>query len=121
MAKVVRCTDVGVDCDFEAGGETEQEVLNTCAEHGRTAHGVQELPSEPERTCGDPRGIRRKGCGCVGKRTQCRLLKRKALERESLSRVFLWAEGAQTGRLLLCLFGDYSVSALTSIFFGRAA
>jgi len=46
MAKVVRCREVGVDCDFEARGETEQEVLDKCAEHGRTSHGMQELPPE---------------------------------------------------------------------------
>ena len=46
MAKVVRCRDVGVDCDFVARGETEQEVLDACADHGRTAHGMQVLPQE---------------------------------------------------------------------------
>ena len=46
MAKVVRCRDVGVDCDFVARGETEQDVLNACAEHGRTAHGIETLPQE---------------------------------------------------------------------------
>ena len=46
MAKIIRCRDVGVDCDFEARGETEQEVLDQCAEHGRTAHGMQELTPE---------------------------------------------------------------------------
>ena len=46
MAKVIRCKDVGVDCDFEAHGETEQEVLDKCAEHARLAHGIQELPPE---------------------------------------------------------------------------
>jgi predicted small metal-binding protein len=46
MAKIIRCRDVGVDCDFEARGETEQEVLDKCAEHGRTAHGMQELTPE---------------------------------------------------------------------------
>jgi len=46
MAKVVRCREVGVDCDFEARGETEQEVLERCAEHGRTAHGIEVLPPE---------------------------------------------------------------------------
>jgi predicted small metal-binding protein len=44
MTKVVRCRDVGVDCDFEARGETEQEVLDACADHGRTAHGMPLLP-----------------------------------------------------------------------------
>ena len=46
MAKIIRCREVGVDCDFEARGETEQEVLDKCAEHGRTAHGMQELSPE---------------------------------------------------------------------------
>lgn len=43
MAKVVKCRDVGVDCDFEARGETEQEVLKQCAEHASTAHGMDVL------------------------------------------------------------------------------
>ncbi len=46
MAKVVTCRDVGVDCDFEAHGQTEQEVLTQCADHARSAHGMQELPSQ---------------------------------------------------------------------------
>lgn len=46
MAKVVNCRQVGVDCDFEARGETEQEVLDRCAEHARAAHGMQEIPPD---------------------------------------------------------------------------
>jgi len=46
MAKTVNCRDVGVDCDFVAKGETDQEVLQQCAEHARTAHGMSELPAE---------------------------------------------------------------------------
>jgi predicted small metal-binding protein len=46
MAKVIRCRDVGVDCDFEARGETVQEVLENCQEHARTAHGMDEIPAE---------------------------------------------------------------------------
>jgi len=46
MAKTVNCRDVGVDCDFTAKGETEQEVLQQCADHARTAHGMNEIPSE---------------------------------------------------------------------------
>lgn len=46
MAKIVSCRDVGVDCDFEARGETEQEILQQCAEHARTAHGMIEIPAE---------------------------------------------------------------------------
>lgn len=46
MAKVIRCRDVGVDCDFEARGETVQEVLENCQEHARSAHGMEEIPAE---------------------------------------------------------------------------
>ena len=46
MSKVVRCREVGVDCDFEARGETEQEVLQKCAEHAKSAHGMHEMPPE---------------------------------------------------------------------------
>ena len=44
--KVIRCRDVGVDCDFEAHGETEEDVLNQCGEHARTAHGMTEISDD---------------------------------------------------------------------------
>lgn len=40
MPKVLRCREVGVDCDFSARAETEEEILKKAAEHGRTAHGM---------------------------------------------------------------------------------
>jgi predicted small metal-binding protein len=46
MSKIVCCRDVGVDCDFVARGETEQEILEQCAEHAKTAHGMAEIPPE---------------------------------------------------------------------------
>jgi predicted small metal-binding protein len=46
MPKIVRCREVGVDCDFEARGETEQEVLHKCAEHAKSAHGMNELSAD---------------------------------------------------------------------------
>jgi len=46
MAKTVNCRDLGVDCDFVARGANEDEVLRECAEHARTAHGMNELPAE---------------------------------------------------------------------------
>ena len=46
MAKFVSCRDVGMDCDFEARGETEQEIMQKCAEHARTDHGMKEIPAE---------------------------------------------------------------------------
>jgi predicted small metal-binding protein len=35
-----------MDCDFVAKGDTEQEILAQCAEHARTDHGMDEIPSE---------------------------------------------------------------------------
>ena len=46
MSMVVKCRDVGVDCDFVARGQTPQEVMNKCAEHARTEHGMEEIPAE---------------------------------------------------------------------------
>jgi predicted small metal-binding protein len=46
MAKMISCRDVGVDCDFVARGETEQEILQQCSEHARTAHNMNELPPD---------------------------------------------------------------------------
>jgi predicted small metal-binding protein len=46
MAKIVSCRDVGVDCDFVARGETEQDILQQCTEHARKDHGMTEIPAE---------------------------------------------------------------------------
>jgi predicted small metal-binding protein len=46
MSKVISCRDVGVDCDFQARGETEAEVLQKCQEHARSAHGIEDIPPE---------------------------------------------------------------------------
>jgi predicted small metal-binding protein len=46
MAKTVNCRDVGVDCDFVARGANEDDVLQQCAEHARTAHGMNEITPE---------------------------------------------------------------------------
>jgi predicted small metal-binding protein len=35
-----------MDCDFEARGETEQDVLDQCAEHAKSAHGMDGIPPE---------------------------------------------------------------------------
>lgn len=44
--KVVKCRDVGVDCDFVARGETADDVLRQCGEHARSAHGFSDVPPE---------------------------------------------------------------------------
>lgn len=44
MAKALGCRDVGVDCDFVARGETEEEVLRKASEHGRQFHNKEVTP-----------------------------------------------------------------------------
>jgi predicted small metal-binding protein len=46
MSKMISCRDVGVDCDFVARGETEEDILRQCAEHARSAHGMDNLSPE---------------------------------------------------------------------------
>jgi predicted small metal-binding protein len=46
MAKAISCRDVGVDCDFEATGDTAEEVMQKCAAHAKSAHGMDEIPAE---------------------------------------------------------------------------
>lgn len=46
MAKTVSCRDVGADCDFVARGNSEEEIMSQVAEHARTAHNMEEIPSE---------------------------------------------------------------------------
>ena len=46
MSKILTCRDVGADCDFVCRGATEKQVLDKAAEHGRTAHGMKEIPPD---------------------------------------------------------------------------
>ena len=46
MAKILKCKDVGVDCDFVASGKTDEEVLKKAAEHARKAHGIKRVTNE---------------------------------------------------------------------------
>ncbi|MBV9678624.1 MAG: DUF1059 domain-containing protein [Acidobacteriaceae bacterium] len=43
MSKVLQCRDLGMQCDFQAHGETEQEVMQKAAEHAKSAHGIHEI------------------------------------------------------------------------------
>ncbi len=46
MGKVLKCRDVGVDCDFEIRGKDETDVLSQAAEHAKGCHqGVQMTPA----------------------------------------------------------------------------
>jgi predicted small metal-binding protein len=46
MTKQLCCRDIGMNCDFEARGNTEEEVLQQASAHARTAHQIPEMPPE---------------------------------------------------------------------------
>ena len=46
MAKILRCKDIGMDCDFVASGKNEEEVLKKAAEHARKDHGIKRVTKE---------------------------------------------------------------------------
>lgn len=46
MEKVIRCRDVGFDCDGVIKAKTEAEALNLAAEHAKNAHGLKEVSPE---------------------------------------------------------------------------
>jgi predicted small metal-binding protein len=43
MEKVIRCRDVGFDCNGEIKAKTETEALALAAEHAKAVHGVKEI------------------------------------------------------------------------------
>lgn len=51
MPKKLSCRDVGVDCDFEATGETVEEIMQKAAQHAKEAHGMTEIPQELIEKC----------------------------------------------------------------------
>ena len=46
MAKVLRCKDVGFECEGVIHADTEEEVLQQAAAHAQTVHNVTELTEE---------------------------------------------------------------------------
>ncbi len=44
--KVVRCRDVGFDCDGVVRAETEVEVLEQVAAHAKAVHNIETVPPE---------------------------------------------------------------------------
>lgn len=46
MAKIAKCREVGLDCNFIARAETEEDVMKQIADHANTTHGVQDMPEE---------------------------------------------------------------------------
>ena len=46
MAKVLRCREAGMDCDFVAQAAPEEEIRQQAATHARMIHNMQEIPAE---------------------------------------------------------------------------
>jgi predicted small metal-binding protein len=46
MAKVVRCRDVGFNCEGVVRAETEEEVLKQVAAHAKTFHNLETVSPE---------------------------------------------------------------------------
>ena len=42
----MKCRSVGLDCDFVARGENEDQVMAEVAEHARKDHGMQSIPQD---------------------------------------------------------------------------
>ena len=46
MAKVIRCSDVGFNCDGVIRADTEEEALQQAAQHAQDVHGLEEVTEE---------------------------------------------------------------------------
>jgi predicted small metal-binding protein len=46
VAKMMKCRSVGLDCDFVARGETEDQVMQKVAEHAKKDHGMSSIPAD---------------------------------------------------------------------------
>jgi len=46
MEKVLRCRDVGADCDFVIHAKTEEEIFNKASDHAKKVHHMNEVPNE---------------------------------------------------------------------------
>ncbi|HEX2450234.1 MAG TPA: DUF1059 domain-containing protein [Gemmatimonadales bacterium] len=46
MAKHLRCRDLGMNCDFEARGATDEDIMRQAAARARHAHQISEMPPE---------------------------------------------------------------------------
>jgi predicted small metal-binding protein len=42
--KILRCREVGFDCDQEIRAQSEEEVLRDAAEHAQQVHGIKLTP-----------------------------------------------------------------------------
>ncbi len=64
MGKILKCRDVGVNCDFEVHGKDEAEVLRGAAEHAKGCH--QGVQMTPELQAKIKAAIKDEGGSCCG-------------------------------------------------------
>lgn len=46
MEKVIRCRDVGFDCNGVIKAKTEEEAMRLAGEHAKNVHGLKEITPE---------------------------------------------------------------------------
>lgn len=44
--KVIKCRDVGFDCDAVVRAPTEEQALQMAAQHAKEAHGIDTVPPD---------------------------------------------------------------------------
>ncbi len=49
MEKLLRCRDLGPDCEFEACAETSEDALRIAVDHARAMHGLKEISEKDRR------------------------------------------------------------------------
>lgn len=47
--KSLSCKDAGVNCNFVAQGNTDEEILKKIAEHGKKVHGMKDADFSSEK------------------------------------------------------------------------
>ncbi|SNT39833.1 DUF1059 domain-containing protein [Tropicimonas sediminicola] len=52
MTKVLRCGNLMPGCDYEARGETEEDILKAAAAHAKEVHGLDVTPELVEQVKG---------------------------------------------------------------------
>lgn len=49
--KKLTCRDIGVDCDVEFVGETDDEIMAKASEHAKKEHNLPVIPQNIEEKC----------------------------------------------------------------------
>ena len=46
MAKQFACRDIGMECEFTARAETDEELMSQIKEHAKTAHNMAKIDAK---------------------------------------------------------------------------